>query len=671
MRKRFGPWGSGLSAADFACALAAAGMLPPEAEPSWPADRLAAKIKDRLQRGVAWRLSAQAARFDPRVLAEAWLLLLGFRGALRIKVDPEGLSSLPRAWVEEQLSRPEVGASTRAILKGSYAVDIDINKGPSPGGAIEVDEPRMRFLQAQLSNHERIYTASIRVGVPDRQWMSVEEPFPLQENDGPEGHELTVLFWEPRVCSKPQIETLWLPPKGNSLPIRFTFEVPEGLESITARITILHANRVLQTGLLRAPVGDRSGEETFRLDALPRTRLEGLSARSRFDLALILNHDDEGTPHLTATADGQAVVLALDDGPVTQLTQLLDQQISAIAKDPDRYLGLESAGSTELLRSLAQIGGAVYDSLSRRDHLESLASAKRIHITSAKAESFLPVELLYRFRPPADTAVLCPNAAAALEAGDCPGDCPSDKRQTVCPMGFWGLSRVIERYSHQVEDQERIQGFELRAEPIRQSSPLPLSTTSLLAASSRASTEETGAVTNLLDKLQARGSAALVSTWDEWEQHVASDRPGLLVLLPHHERKDGFETLAIGEDQRLKSVLIWDEVVRKVPDGPRPIVLLMGCETNLTRISFDNPVSRFQDHGAALVVSTIATILGRHASPATALLVDLLDQYSASGDHTFGDVMLRLRQKLVLSQTPMALGLTAYGDADWVLTKGG
>jgi hypothetical protein len=32
--------------------------------------------------------------------------------------------------------------------------------------------------------------------------------------------------------------------------------------------------------------------------------------------------------------------------------------------------------------------------------------------------------------------------------------------------------------------------------------------------------------------------------------------------------------------------------------------------------------------------------------------------------------MVRLRRKLMVTQTPMALGLTAYGDADWVLTKG-
>ncbi|HEX3131660.1 MAG TPA: hypothetical protein VH394_30265 [Thermoanaerobaculia bacterium] len=527
--------------------------------------------------------------------------------------------------------------------------------------------PRPRFLQARLHNQARTYTALVRVGLPDRAWQSVEKPFPLPEDSDPEGHRLAVLFWESQVCPEPQVRSLWLPPRGSSQPVAFTFTVPQGVGAISARITILHANRVLQTGLLQAMVGRRSQQWSFRIDAAPRRDLENLADRSPFDLALVLAGE---TPHLTASSEDRTVALALDDGRIGKLTEFLDGQISAIAKDSDRYAGLESPGSVELLRSLAQVGAAVHDHLQRHSRLDRLADARRIHITSAKAGAFLPIEFLYRFRPPEPPAGLCPHALAALEAGDCSGACPSDKRNTICPLGFWGLSRVIERHSHLPEDQDRIgKDFEIGAEPARGRSRLPLSKTSLLAASSRASGERKDAVTSLLAKLKARGASVLATTWPEWEQHIASDLPGLLVLLPHHERRDGFEILAIGEDERLPSVNIWDEVVRKLPDGPYPIVLLMGCETNLTRISFDSPVSRFRDRGAALVVSTIAMILGRHASPATATLVDLLDEMSASGDRTFGEVMLRLRQKLVATQTPMALGLTAYGDADWVLTR--
>ncbi len=670
MREWFGNWGIDLSDADFARALAALGLLPPEADPSWPVDQLAEAILKSTRRRQRWRF--RQPDIDAWTLVKAWLSFLE-AGGLGVSISVESPGPLPLPWVERQLSRLEVKAG-RVETKSpqnargkaqSYSLDDD-DRLRYPVEALEEIVPRQRFLQAQFQRQARACTVSIRVGLPDEEWRSVEESFPLAEDSDPEGHQLTVLFWESRVCPEPQVRSLWLPPRGSSQPVSFTFAVPRGLSTISARVTILHANRVLQTGLLQAEVG-RGLHWSFQIDAAPRMNLESLGDRNPFDLALILSGD---TPHVTASSEDQTAALALDDGPLAALTDLLDRQISSIAEDPDRYAGLESPGSVELLRSLAQIGAMVHDHLQQHCRLDRLADARCVHITSARAGAFLPIEFLYRFRSPDPTAGLCPHALAALEAGDCSGACPSDKRKTVCPLGFWGLSRVIERHSHLPEDQDRIKkDFEIAAEPARDRSRLPLSRTSLLAASNRASQEKKDAVTTLLKKLKARGASALATTWPEWEQHISSDLPGLLVLLPHHERRDGFEILAIGEAERLASVNIWDEVVRKPPDGPHPIVLLMGCETNLTRISFDNPVSRFRDRGAALVVSTIATILGRHASPATATLIDLLDELSASGDRTFGEVMLRLRQKLVVTQTPMALGLTAYGDADWVLTK--
>jgi hypothetical protein len=319
----------------------------------------------------------------------------------------------------------------------------------------------------------------------------------------------------------------------------------------------------------------------------------------------------------------------------------------------------------ELLRELAQKGSRVHHHL----RLDRLKDARRIHITSVRPESFFPAELLYGHRPPSDDAELCPHALKALKAGDCTGACPSDKRKTICPLGFWGLSKVIERHAGKLEGQGR-GNVELRPEPIRERNLLPISGSALLAASGKVSAFKKDAVTHLLDKLKKRGAAVLATTWDEWEQHIKSEQPRLLVLLPHHDRdEEGDEFLEIGEHERLETDTIWVEMVRG-DDGPNPVVLLMGCETNLTEISFENPAVVFQDLGAAVVVTTIATILGRHASPATEALVQLLDKM-ADGKHTFGDIMLRLRQKLVATSTPMALGLTSYGDADWILTKEG
>lgn len=669
MRQHFADWGIELSEADFACALAAAGMLPHEAEPSWPVEDLAAAIRDRLRRGAYWRFEGTWLAFEAGSLVQAWLLVLRTGGReLSIRIDPSGLFSLPFDWVKGQLSRPEVGAASVRI---ATRMILPVTKGPESYSVKDEEEGfRIRFLQARLQSRRRTYVASIRVGVPDRRWLRVEEAFPLQEHAGPEGHRLTVLFWEPRVSPRPRMADLLLPPRGNSEPVSFAFEVPDGVESIAARITVLHANRVLQTGVLRAPV-DGNGRWTFGLDAAPRTVLEGLSGRTTFDAALVLNHDGDGIPRLTAAADGKAAVIHLDDGPLEDLTRFLTRQISKAANDPDSYAQLDSPGTVELLRTLAQKGGSLHDHLCRHTDLAVLADAQRIHLTSAKAGSFFPVELLYRFEPPDDTAGLCPNSAEALQNGECPGGCSVDRRQHVCPLGFWGLSRIIERHAHQREDNRMDGDFRLQPEPVRRRSPLPLSGKSLLAASGRASEVKATAVDDLFEALRKRGPASRASTWKDWRAEVGSAGPSLLVLLPHHEQSPDEEILEIGESDRLKSELVRSDHVRRQPDGPYPIVLLLGCETNLARIAFDNFVTRFQDKGAAVVVSTIATVLGRAASPAAGRLVELLDEEAAEGDSTFGEIMVRLRRKLMATQTPMALGLTAYGDADWVLTKEG
>lgn len=698
MRNRFGNWGAGLSDAEFACALAALGVIGP-LQPSWTAAAIAAKIGERAGQGpVTWRAWSQSTWLDAATYAEAWRLFRDSGGSGKVRIEIASSGPFGASWIARQLSHPEVGAASVQITetsRGHRSLDLGSYESDDPGrsprgsysisteniavgeGAVITTIPTLRFLQAQL--HDRTdpreprqirrglppgasCVASIRVGVPDRRWTSVDRPFPTpEEPPEPQGHRLTVIFEEPRVSPDPQVQTLWLPRTGSSKPVFFSFNAP-GDGWITARITVLHANRVLQTGLLHAVVGDE--DWTFMLDAVPRAVLEGLAHRSQFDAALIV--DREG--HMTAAADGRAVSLALDDGPLRELTEFLNSQISAIADDPERYEGLESPGSIELLRSLARKGATVHSYLCEHTKLVQLADARRIHITSAKAESFLPAELLYRFKTPSPTAGLCAHALAALESGDCSAECPSDKRQTICPLGFWGLSKVIERHAHERGDQEEVKrDFEIRPEPVRQRSLLPLAGNALLAASGKVSIVKKDAVTDLLKRLQKRGPAALADTWAEWEKHIASDRPRLLVLLPHHERGNGVEILEIGEDSRLDTADILEELVSR-DDGLHPIVLLMGCETNLARISFDNPVIRFRDNGAAVVVSTIATILGRHASPATAILVELLDQM-ADGKSTFGDVMLRLRQKLVAQATPMALGLTSYGDADWILTR--
>ena len=703
MRKRFGDWGAELSDGDFACALAAAGVLwgwrPPRGVALTPGLLASHLWLSRSPGGtVPWKLPRLPPRYDARLLLEAWRGFRGFAGQESFRIEVQA-SVVNLRWLLKQLSRPEVGAAsveswdvpppTRERRKKSAAAESysiggepesgdDGTRGPDLGEPLEAApsgyrasggefQPPARFLQARMAPPVRPawqYRVFVRIGMPDRGWASVEKPFPSPSET--ETHELTVLFWEPTVSPDPQIQLLRLPPKGNSSEVRFAFPAAEGLKSIAARITVIHKNRVLQTGLLRASLPALSW--TFELDAAPRTRLEGLSGRSRFDLALVLNHDAEGIPRMTAVSDDRAVVIPVGESAVEALTRALGDQISRIAARPERYETLRSEGTEELLRTLAQHGGLLHQYLSGFEMLgrlepEAAGHQPRIHLTAARPDSFFPVELLYRFEIPEDTARLCPHALTALEQGACPAECPSEKSETVCPLGFWGMCRVIERHNHRLVDKRPAAGFDLRPEPTRPRSRLDVSGKALLAASDAASRHDAGAVQNLLDALRRRGPAEEVKSWKDWSARVTADHPRLLVLLPHHERKDGFEVLEIGNEDALK-------FVKPGHVHAGSIVLLMGCETNLAKIAFDSFVIQFILNGAAIVVSTIATILGRHASPATARLVELLDEEAREQDSTFGEVMLRLRQKLVAEQTPMALGLTAYGDADWILTKG-
>ncbi len=687
MKKSFGTWGIELNRGDRAGALAALGLVDPAASPDWPAVLLAESIAQRLQRQGRWLFDPKALRLDPRVLQQAWVLVR--RAPPRIPwipFDPASLDLETARWLEEALSRPEVGVDFRLGIspawdKGTQSYPVEGNgdevvprpkPDPPPGGrSLERKaEPSPRFLQARLRANLHSggdNAVAVRIGREDQAWLRAERPFPAPDDPERQGHQLTVLFWEARVSPEAQAASLWLPPEADSAELSFPFEIPAGVEAIEARITVLHANRVLQTGVLRARVG---GEEaaTFRLDAAPRTNLDGLDGRRQFDAALVLDGAGGEGPHLTAAADGKAAVVQVNSLALEALTRFLDKQISDIASRPEHYAALDSPGSVKLLRTLAQKGGRLRQTLCGHTGLHALADAKRIHLTSAQAASFLPLELLYSLEPPDDDAVLCPRASESLRAGECLGGCAADQRRRICPLAFWGLSRILERHAHRLEDAVG-DGFRLQAEPLRPRSPLPLTGTSLLAASSKASEVNPSAVDDLGRHLGKRGHAVRVSTWKQWEDQVSADAPSLLVLLPHHERnEDDQEILEIGEGDRLKSELVREGYVRR-EDGPYPIVLLLGCDTNQAKIAFDSFVTCFRDKGAAVVVSTLATILGRDASPAAALLVDLLDQEAEDGNGTFGEIMLHLRRQLLATQTPMALCLTAYGDADWVLTK--
>ena len=110
------------------------------------------------------------------------------------------------------------------------------------------------------------------------------------------------------------------------------------------------------------------------------------------------------------------------------------------------------------------------------------------------------------------------------------------------------------------------------------------------------------------------------------------------------------------------------------PEGEAPLVLLLGCDTAGTADAFVSHVSAFRQAGAAIVVSTIATVFGEHAvRVGTSLTAGMLQRTTddaapaGQGADRFGEILRDAKRQALLESLPMALCVVAFGDADWRL----
>jgi hypothetical protein len=93
--------------------------------------------------------------------------------------------------------------------------------------------------------------------------------------------------------------------------------------------------------------------------------------------------------------------------------------------------------------------------------------------------------------------------------------------------------------------------------------------------------------------------------------------------------------------------------------------MLIGCNTrDDADLGFQSLASTFQKNQAAIVVGTLAKVLGRHAAP---LAQQMAERLAASGDKPidFGRQLRNARRQALLRGHLIALCVTALGDADW------
>jgi hypothetical protein len=139
--------------------------------------------------------------------------------------------------------------------------------------------------------------------------------------------------------------------------------------------------------------------------------------------------------------------------------------------------------------------------------------------------------------------------------------------------------------------------------------------------------------------------------------------------LTHTENSGTVPALEIEEGVLVEMQSIEEDYVYSRKEPFPPVVFLIGCETGAADIEFMNFVAQFRRGGAAIIVSTGAPILGRHAVPVTIELLNRLKQFSEQANTSFGEAMRLVKQKMLAQGFPMALTLMTYGDADWKIGK--
>ena len=384
------------------------------------------------------------ARLDRRLRTTARVMKRKERAHERIKFESSRSGWLGN--VSDMLVRRDVGNLILDRLKkeDGYRWEGESHEASAYGHVSrrmqEDDEERRvpRYLQTGLHAGDQVdhptmgplmietpYKVSVFIGERAPSYLSVEEPFPeLEPLDDGRAHRLTVVFWEPHFSPEPQIQHIELPPVGNSSVCWFSFHTGKEPASLTARITVLHRNRVLQSGILEARVGPPSAVPSFRVDAAPRQILNGLDERQNFSAAFLLNDmNDSGTVH--AVTGDRAVVLSMDDATVKGLVQVLNAAITEITESPSKFEGLRAPGSESLLRTLAQKGASLREYLTRHAMRGGLfSSPTHVQVVSARPAKIFPVEFVYEFEAPEEEARLCAHAEKALEGEPLEGFCP-------------------------------------------------------------------------------------------------------------------------------------------------------------------------------------------------------------------------------------------------------
>lgn len=544
------------------------------------------------------------------------------------------------------------------------------------------DEHTHHYFVAGASNTVRCWIGLPQAGIPTANATIPQVKLP------PEGLKLVVeLCWIGKRDGQPDRHGngpaggLHLPAKrtARSEDCDLSFDVPADIDRLEADIVFTFMGKVFEAVRVSAPV-------------LPAgTADDGLAEPSievQFGQREVI-HLQERTPVSATLTFGPGYMQMFDGsggkifdlGNTTPLTTFLNEQLflkeaSLVRRrsqqgvqEGEALLDVDDPDVIELFGNLARHGAALYQKLRGQGFSDP---GDRIQLINKDESRHVPLEFVYDRGFPRKGARFCSGWHEALAGDGC--RCPScdaagaspggSWSETICPLGFWAIRKVIERF-----DSAHMQDLSLPAWRRRDLRPLDAA---LCASTDRVPEKER---TDLRKALaESIAAPTIAADWDEWERALAAKSPPLLILLAHHDLDAGLDYLEIG-DKALDEHRRWryrpqlnEALINPAAIEPGPIVLLLGCmtATDVAETGYGSLASNFKDFHASLVLGTMAKVLGRHAGP---LACELLAELAAvnTPDADFGSVLRRVRRRMLAHGFLMVLALVAMGDAEWHL----
>jgi hypothetical protein len=464
-----------------------------------------------------------------------------------------------------------------------------------------------------------------------------------------------------------QQHVVTLPATGPTKQVQFTLDVAVDATEVTASLVVYQGTRLIQSVEMSGPVADTDAPVAGRGIAFRRTAdfvAVPVARSAEVDVSFAFHVGGAGDVLVRGARQIRPFSIPGLDAFGDQITLLLQD---ALAGDHEDAAG-GSPGSdaqTGLLRGLARAGNLLFDR-ALSPALGDMRPERSVQITTLD-DDVVPLEFVYDYGFPTETATLCAQWQQALRDGRCPTCKPrTGSTRTVCPLGFWGLRLTIER---QLAAGPGVDGEASAAgQPHPGADALRDFDRVLFAASKKVDNKSPRERQLTIDLLRARlgDRCATADSWRAWRQQISSHRPGLLLTLPHNERAaDGLPMLEIGAKSRLDVGAVTDDYVMTSGAGVGPVVLLLGCDTAHEDVPWQSAAAAFRRRGASVVIGTLVQTLGRQTAPTARLLVEALWGDDPVEQTTMGELIRELRRRLLLQGWTLGMSLVAFGDGDW------